>query len=146
VIPPFRRDGNLPPGIHHANWADFWQRYGTNTKRLALLGGLRMALVNLSGAGCIRAYIDGSFVSSKEFPGDYDGCWDPEGVDPDLLDPILLKFDDHRFAMKVKFGGELFPSTMNEGRTNSSFLEYFQRDTKADSEKGIVEILLETLV
>ena len=45
-------------------------------------------------AGCRRAYVDGSFVTAKEVPGDFDGCWEAEDVDPDALDPVLLDFLD----------------------------------------------------
>jgi len=51
------------------------------------------ALRLLREAGCGRAYVDGSFVTAKEVPGDFDGCWEAEGVDFDLLDPRLLTFD-----------------------------------------------------
>ena len=41
-------------------------------------------------ASCQTGYLDGSFVSSKLEPGDFDACWDEKGVDLDKLDPVLL--------------------------------------------------------
>ena len=47
-------------------------------------------------------YLDGSFVTAKEFPSDFDGCWDPDGVDGAKLDPVLLVYDNLRAAQKAK--------------------------------------------
>lgn len=38
--------------------------------------GLKAALENLSGADCRTAYVDGSFVTHKAIPNDYDVCWE----------------------------------------------------------------------
>jgi DNA-binding Xre family transcriptional regulator len=111
MIPAFDGiQGNLPPGIHEATWDEITARFGRTAHRRRLLAGLRQALEALRRAGCRRAYIDGSFVTAKRVPGDFDGCWDAEGVDPDLLDPVLLDFTSFRAAQKGKFGGELFVS------------------------------------
>jgi hypothetical protein len=58
--------------------------------RGALLPRYRRALVSLRVAGCGRAWIDGSFVTSKRHPGDIDACYDPIGVDRSRLHPALL--------------------------------------------------------
>jgi hypothetical protein len=79
-------------------------------RRRELLEGLRQALNSLRAAGCCRAYIDGSFVTAKDEPGDFDACWEAGDVDPDLLDAALLNFADRRAAQKARFGGELFPA------------------------------------
>ena len=52
---------------------------------------------------------NGSFVTTKEQPGDLDGCWEVDGVDPDKLDPVLLEFVNRRTAQKAKYHGELYP-------------------------------------
>src|SRR5262249_50276325 len=109
MLPEFNQIGNLPAGIHLATWEEFVVRFGWNEHRRRLLRGMRNALKALQFAGCRKVYIDGSFVSAKEAPTDYDGCWDMEGVDPLRLDPILLQFDHRRAAQKTKYLGELFP-------------------------------------
>ena len=90
MLPPFNKDGMLPPGVHKASWRRFAERFGTTARRRSLLAGLKAALNALRAAGCRKVFIDGSFVTTKESPGDCDGCWDIEGVDPDALDPVLL--------------------------------------------------------
>ena len=64
--------------------------------------GLRAALEDLKNAGCRTAYVDGSFVTIKAIPNDYDACWDEDGVDPVLLDPVLLTFGAGRAAQKER--------------------------------------------
>src|SRR5919109_4373198 len=101
MIPPFEPStGLLPAGVHEATWEELVARFGWTPHRLALLAGLKAALDALRVAGCRRVYIDGSFVTAKEAPGDFDGCWEMPGVDPDLLDPVLLTFDNRRAAQK----------------------------------------------
>lgn len=94
--------GNLPPGVHDATWDELVDAFGFNRRRAELLQGLREALESLAQAGCKRAYIDGSFVTAKERPGDFDGCWETAGVDPTLLHPELLDFREARAAQKAK--------------------------------------------
>ncbi|MGH9855415.1 MAG: DUF6932 family protein, partial [Blastocatellia bacterium] len=108
MIPPFRRNGTLPPGVHWTTWEEFADRFGGNQHRQDLLAGLKAALENLQQAGCPEVYIDGSFVTAKAEPQDFDGCWSKVGVDPDKLDPVLLDFSQDRAAQKAKYGGELF--------------------------------------
>jgi hypothetical protein len=94
-------------------------------------------------AGCSRAYIDGSFVTPKQRPNDYDGCWGIGGVDPDRLDPGLLNFDRGRAAQKAKYQGELFPAQFREGGSGTTFLEFFQIDKETGDSKGIIVIELQ---
>lgn len=84
-------------------------------------------------------WIDGSFVTNKLEPNDFDGCWDPSGVDPSKLDPVLMRFEQARRAQKLRFGGELFPSLLAANREGDTYLEFFQTDSDGNA-KGIVEI------
>ena len=145
MLPEFNRTGLLPPGVHWAMWEELFQRFGHNPWRLRLLLGLRAALENLKNAGCRTAYIDGSFVTDKEFPNDYDVCWEEDGVDPLKLDPVLLTFDPGRITQKDKYLGELFPASTVADPEGLSFLEFFQIDRDAGERKGIVAIDLEGL-
>ena len=52
----------------------------------ATAGGVTLALRDLRAAGCKRAYIDGSFITTNEHPGDFYVCWDLDGVDFDVID------------------------------------------------------------
>lgn len=140
MIPPFDNTGNLPPGIHDANWPDFVNRFATNGYRKALLSGLEAALRSLRVAGCPKVYVDGSFVTSKVRPGDFDVVWDVRWVDPNKLDPVFLVFDADRATQKAKFLGEFFPSHVVEHSSGLTFLEFFQKDKYTDQPKGIITL------
>ena len=106
MIPPFGPDGNLPSGIYGATWPEIAARFGWNAHRQHLLDGVHRVLAALAQAGCRVVYLNGSFVTAKEHPRDYDACWGLTGVDVDALDPVLLDFDDDRAAQRAKYGGE----------------------------------------
>jgi hypothetical protein len=150
VIPLFEaepgEDGRfqLPPGIHLATWAELFERFGTNDRRRDILAGLQRALQSLKVAGCRRVFVDGSLITSKEMPGDFDGCWDHDGVDFDVLDPVLLDFHGHREAQKAKFMGELFIAATPADALGTRFLDFFQLD-RDGRPKGIIQINLEDM-
>jgi hypothetical protein len=145
TIPPFGEGGNLPRGIHEASWDDIATRFGGTAWRRELLAGLREALESLRNAGCRRAYLDGSFVTAKEEPHDFDACWEIAGVDAGLLDPVLLDFSNARAAQTERFRGELFPAEAVAAPDGTRFLDYFQRDKLTGDPKGIVVLDLEDL-
>ncbi len=107
------------------------------------MDGLRFAIDSLHAAACSRVYLDGSFVTDKEVPGDFDACWDAGSVDPGLLNPVLLDFRDRRAAQKAKFGGELFAARFVAEPAGTTFLEFFQLDRPTQQPKGIIAIDLE---
>lgn len=145
MIPEFSQNGLLPPGIHRAGWDEMFRRFGYSPWRRRLLNGLRAALENLKYAGCRTAYIDGSFVTEKEHPNDFDACWEENGVDPYLLDSVLLTFDTERATQKAKYFGGLFPASAVADSEGLSFLEFFQTDRDTGEAKGIIAIDMEEL-
>jgi hypothetical protein len=44
MIPDFDDNGNLPPGVHWAEWKEFKERFGTTRRRVLLIAGLQMAM------------------------------------------------------------------------------------------------------
>jgi len=86
-------------------------------------------------------YINGSFVTAKKIPGDFDLCWSIDGVIPEKLNPILLDFSpEGRVLMKQKYKGDLFPAETPEGLSGKRFLEFFQIDKRTDKPKGIISL------
>jgi len=140
MLPRFDAKGKLPAGIHAADWPEFLAHFGFSDWRRQLLAGLEAALRD---AGCRLAYVDGSFVTAKKEPGDFDACWSMAGVNLDLLDPVLLDFSNGRAAQKARYGGELFPAELPEGVSGRTFLEFFQTDRDTGAAKGIVSIGLD---
>ncbi|MYE40439.1 MAG: hypothetical protein F4X27_09475 [Chloroflexi bacterium] len=140
MIPAFDEDGLLPPGIHWISWEEVGDRFGGTAWRRLLIAGLRTAMENLKDAGCRTVYVDGSFVTAKEAPNDFDACWEEAGVDPIVLDPVLLTFDPGRMTQKARYLGELFPASAIANTDGFSFLEFFQTDRETGRRKGIIAI------
>ena len=131
----------LPPGVHPATLPEVAIAFATNTKRRLLYEGLLLAASALRVAGCGRLYLDGSYVTAKTVPGDYDACWDPTGMDRAKLDPVFLNFSNKRQAMKNKFGGEFFPANARNMPTQT-FVDFFQVEKFTGQAKGILLIVL----
>jgi hypothetical protein len=131
----------LPPGIHNATLEEIEQRFATNEKRRVLFAGFRRGVNDLRRAGCTTIFLDGSFVTEKPEPVDFDVCWDPSGVDPAKIDAVFLDFTNARKRQKAEFGGEFFPSGARADRA-STFLEYFQVDKFSKRGKGIIKVQL----
>lgn len=141
-IPPFDpATGLLPPGEHEAGWDEIEARFGWTLRRRQLLDGLAEGLALLAGAGCNRVWVNGSFVTTKDEPGDFDCVWSTEGVDRAALQssaPELLDLSNHRTAQKARFGGEFLPN-ITEASTGTEFAAFFQTDRDGTA-KGIVVI------
>lgn len=132
----------LPPGLHNASLEEVAAAFATNAWRRELFRGLVDACGRLWQAGCRTVYLDGSYVSGKPKPGDFDACWDPTGVDLARLDPLFLQFGNGRAAQKAVFKGEFFPSSLICADVGQAFVEFFQTDRFTGKQKGIISIPL----
>jgi hypothetical protein len=149
VIPPFVDIGApwkvLPPGLHDATLDEVEARYAYNEKRRTLFTGFRKGCEALQKAGCNIVYLDGSYITEKEKPGDFDALWETDNVDGNKLDPVLLDFEELRKKQKEKFHGEFFPSSFfAEISSTRSFLDFFQVDRDTGIAKGIIRICLDS--
>ena len=131
----------LPPGIHDATMDEVERRFATSAHRKELFKGFRKGVESLKRAGCRTIFLDGSFITSKTLPGDFDACWDPVGVDDKKLDRVLLDLRFPRLAQKATFKGEFFPSSARADGV-STFVDYFQKDKDSGKAKGILRIRL----
>ena len=144
VIPDFLPNGTLPAGIHNAGWSDITARFGINPHRQRLLSGFQRAVGALTRAGCRVLYLDGSFVTTKPLPNDYDACWEITGVRAADVDPVFLDFGNERAAQKAKYFGEFFPAhaPANLSPPLATFLNFFQADKATGDPKGIIRLNL----
>jgi len=129
----------LPPGVHDATLDEVEARFATTPHRAWLFGGFRRVVEELQRAGCRTVFLDGSYITAKPHPGDYDGLWDLGGVDPSKIDPVLLDFNNKRAAQKAKYFGEMFLMQLPH---QPGLLPFFQREKFSDEPKGIVRITL----
>ncbi len=68
VLPELTSEGELPPGVHVADWQEFQSRFGSITLRRVWLLGRLQALVALamSTGQLRRIFVWGSFVTEKQ--------------------------------------------------------------------------------
>jgi hypothetical protein len=147
MIPPFNESTFLPPGIYLVTIDEFKERFVYGNRRNEIFLGLLRLISDLKEIGCNVIYVDGSFVSSKERPGDVDICW--ELVDnPDFLlfaenkHPILFMMQGKRLEQQNKYCADIFPANIIELSSGLLFLDYFQKIKHTNEPKGIIKIEL----
>jgi hypothetical protein len=148
MIPAFNESGLLPPGIHWATLREIEIRFALNSHRKRLFAGLGKGLIALVDAGCRVIYLDGSFVAAKEYPSDYDACWEAAGVKVKDLDPVFRDFSNKRAAQKAKFSGEFFPAHFRAEIKSPfrTFLDFFQSDKYTGHQNGIFVITFKKFI
>jgi hypothetical protein len=139
MIPDFR-DGRLPPGVHGATLEELRDKLGWGQRRKNLINGLEMALRLMGNCGIERVYLDGSFVTDKDRPGDIDGCYDvPPDANLGAMYPIWSLTPANRDMSKAMFGVELFPSRAPATPSGEPFISFFQED-RDGNRRGIVSM------
>jgi hypothetical protein len=140
LIPNFQFNGVLSSGIHWSTIEEIKDKLCFSEKRTRLVAGLELAIVSLKRAGCKTIYLDGSFSTSKELPGDIDVCWELGIVDLNILfaiEPVFFDFTFKRKAQKDKFGCEFFPADSIAEPPDKTYFNFFQQD-KDGNPKGII--------
>ncbi|MBA2446796.1 MAG: hypothetical protein H0V51_02085 [Chloroflexi bacterium] len=139
-LPQLTAAGYLPPGHWPCAWDELIRRFGQGDQRQRLVPGLQAVLRELRRAGCLVAWIDGSFVTAVPNPVDVDVCYDHRGVALSVLDPILLPTPSARAAQRAHYGCEVFVAQMIEAETGRTFLEFFQQRKDGRGRKGLIEL------
>src|SRR5438046_2216412 len=110
MIPPLV-DGLLPTRQHAAPWKQTVDRFGSTPPRRRLLEGALRDLRHLRAVAVADVWLDGSIVTDKERPSDYDLCFAYWQADRARLDPLLrhpLAFTQNgRQGMKRKYLGDV---------------------------------------
>jgi hypothetical protein len=86
--------------------------------------------------------IGGSFVTSKEKPGDFEGCFDAATTDTAVLiqlEPALVL--GHAAELAARDGGALVAPVYLESM-GASMLEFLQFDDRINKRKGVVLVHL----
>ncbi len=142
MIPDFNRSGKLPAGIHTTTLDEFENRFGFNNRRQKFIKGLKLAISHLKEINCKVIYVDGSFVTNKLLPNDYDALWEVTGLDwaeAQRKHSIFTDLSAGTKKQKVMYFGEFYPAEVIEGRSGEPFLTFFQRD-RDGTKKGIIRI------
>lgn len=145
MIPDFVDIGSpwkvLPPGVYKATMREIEACFAISDHRKHLFHGLQEGVRVLRNAGCRIILLDGSFITEKPSPKDYDACWDPRGVDTAKLDPVFLDFSNMRKKQRERYHGEFFPTCALADGINF-FSDFFQIDRHTGKLKGIIRISL----
>lgn len=137
MIPEFDANNNLPPGMHDATMAEVQARFVHNEKRRQLFAGLVQVVSILKESNCPEVFLDGSFITAKELPNDYDLCYEPTGMAPAER---LREFLEHSETRKERYLGDVFIH-MPEPPFFVNHVTYWQRDGRnGDVAKGIIRI------
>ena len=143
MLPPLSEEGELPPGVHVADWQEFQSRFGTTPRRVWLSERLR-SLLELAGAGgkLRRVFVWGSFVTAKPAPKDIDILLIMAGdfeVDR-IASPAQAIFDSGR--ARLLFESDVFWARTTIGdEMLGLWLETYQT-SRMFRKRGIVELEL----
>jgi hypothetical protein len=122
--------------------AQIKKRFAYNFRRRFLFQGLTNVLRILEQANCKKVFLNGSFITRKEEPGDYDLCWEPIGVlpTPELRSLLVMTSSERR----LKFGGDIL-MRLPQPPFQIDYVDYWQTDVQ-DNLKGIIRIDLEETI
>ena len=139
MIPEFNKYGNLPAGIYKSSITCIENKFGKSSEeRISLFNDFRKFLKMLSPfkKNIIRLILDGSFVTSKESPGD--------------IDCIMIIENNFRFIPEIVeelgnskelYNIHLFVFEEKNTERCSDMLNFFSKD-KDLKPKGIIEVIL----
>lgn len=151
-LPAFREDGWLPSGHHAAEWPEIGLRFGggSGSRRELILNSLLKwrDAARAKGMGG-RVVLDGSFVSSKEVPGDFDLVFSYDGATEALLrgDASARRLTDYQECHALGFLGDVFalPASLKQFSPALSGLDMFDL-SRGGMSKGGVEVELWSVV
>jgi len=138
----FNGDGVLDPGIYEMTWKEFYDSFSFSRRRKELLEGLEKVVAILRETGATHIYIDGSFVTDKVNPNDWDACYDCPLSQLDIL-AKMYPFGNKK-EQKKEYKGELYFAGHSPFYPNRdvSYLSFFQqRKDNPSLNKGIVELI-----
>lgn len=147
-LPDFREDGWLPEGHHAATWEEIAARFGgtPGSRRAAVHSRLlawRDALRDRNVGG--RVILDGSFISQKVGPGDFDAIfvYDEASVAALARDAEARNLIDINF-IKERFRADVFVFSSTAVRDSPAFCrtDGFDRHKITQKPKGVVEVTL----
>lgn len=148
ALPSFRDDGWLPAGHHAATWQEVIVRFGgkPNSRRADILVSLlrwRDAARARTLAGLVL--LDGSFVSDKEVPGDFDLVFSYDAATETLVraDREARTLTDYQACRALGFLGDVFalPASLKTSSPALSGLDMFDFDRQG-TPKGVVKVQL----
>jgi hypothetical protein len=144
VLPELTEEGELPPGVHLADWQEFQARFcGSSPRRIWLTGRLRALIALAATNGRLRRlFIWGSFVTAKQSPKDLDLLliMDEEFEVEGLAAPAQAVFDSVR--AKLMFESDVFWARSSIGSEMLDLWLDTYQTSRSFRKRGIVELEL----
>ena len=144
VLPEFTAEGELPPGVHFAEWQEFQSRFCSSSPRRLWLSDRFRTLLELAATNgeLRRVFVWGSFVTSKPAPRDIDILLIMNEVfevarmpasAQAVFDSVRAKllFESDVFWARVSIGDEMLDLWLDTYQVSRSFRK-----------RGIVEVTL----
>jgi len=139
MVPEFNKYGNLPAGIYESSLTYIEKRFGLNSKkRISLFKDFHnfLELITPFKTNIKRLILDGSFVTSKETPGDIDCIMIIENgfrFTPDIVEKLC--------DSKKLYNIHLFMFEEKNTERYRDILNIFSKDRDLKP-KGLVEVIL----
>jgi len=141
VLPELNADGELPPGVHIADWAEFESRFGVSSPRRLWLSGRLQAIMRLAteSGQLRRVFVWGSFVTAKPAPRDLDILLIVgEDFEVDRISgPARAVFDSAR--AKLLFESDIFWAPASIGQELLDLWLDTYQTSRSFRKRGIVE-------
>jgi hypothetical protein len=134
-------------GILLKAWDEFIKVFGYNERRRDIIEGLKLAISELEECGCSKIYINGSFVTKKRNPGDFDACWRDIGENIDkkkMMGKFATLFAGTKEMQHFRYKGDMRPA-FDFANLDKCYLEFFQIDKYDKSVKGIIELEIKNI-
>jgi hypothetical protein len=147
ALPEFRDDGWLPEGHHACSWEEVVAKFGGHpgSQRERVLRGLldwrdRARDKGVSG----WLVLNGSFVSAKENPSDFDTIFvfDDEASELMENDVETKRLLDYSNCKSLGFDMLGFSATLVREHPEWVPLDAFDRDKDTGKPKGVLEVVL----
>lgn len=144
MIPPFDADGDLPQGMHQAEWAAFRERFcifARSDRRLRLCRQIEQLLEEAQASHIVeRMLFGGSFITSTSEPNDFDCIIVLKAeIHYENLLPFQRWVADTREASR-RYGGDVFVAKTDQP-TLAMYLDFF-RTNRRGKRVGLVEVQL----
>ena len=141
MIPELTGEGMLPPGRHEATVEEIRRRFGSgNLVRSRLMKGLDAVLRMARKVGADLLYLDGSFVTDKKEPGDWDAVLLlPAGARIWSKEAIALA---DRPDVRKRYDGDLFTVSEEDTEVLAHYVEGVFVHDRNGRAKGLVVLRL----
>lgn len=147
-IPALTEAGYLPSGEFQCSRTELKATFGVNDRRALLLAKLDAFLEWLHETHnlCLPYFVDGSYTTSKEHPGDIDFVIDLTGATQDQIGTTLQLWAFHRAEIKRDFEIDFWyfhPEAPKDLRLFFQYVrieELHQRQLPPETRKGILRI------